>query len=141
VILSQLISGGTDVRALAQELEVPVVAGLQHQGDVSVVPASMAANYVRPRQAVPAAGISLVRGESDGNTHLLLASGNVLFDPIRKPDAFSEITRITLGCLLVGDDAEAYLDHPQHGNSGIAPGAYVLRRKREMAVEMRLVID
>jgi hypothetical protein len=136
VILSQLIADGTDLQALAHELDVPVVAGLQHQGDVSVVPAAMVRDYVPPRQPVPAAGIAVVRGEANGNTHLLLAAGNVLFDP-RKVSA----TNLTLGSLRVPEGAEAYLDHPEHGNSGIAPGRYVLRRKRELADELRLVAD
>lgn len=32
-----------------------------------------------------------------------------------------------------GDGATAWLDHPEHGNTGIGPGRYVLRRKRELA--------
>jgi hypothetical protein len=141
VILSQLLHDG-DLRALARELDVPVLSGLQHQGDVSVIPIRMATNYIKPRRPVPADGISLLQGQSDGNTHLLLASGSVLFDLWqRTSSSYIDITRLTLGCLLVGAGAEAYLDHPEHGNSGIAPGRYVLRRKREMASELRLVID
>lgn len=141
MILSELLHGG-DLRELARELDVPVLSGLQHQGDVSVVPLRMATNYIKPRRPVPVEGVPVLQGESDGNTHLLLASGNVLFDRWeRTSSSYVDITRITLGCLLVEAGAEAYLDHPEHGNSGIAPGRYVLRRKREMASEFRLVID
>ncbi|GAB3907646.1 hypothetical protein ACFQ1S_28285 [Kibdelosporangium lantanae] len=137
--LTQLTTNGTDLRALAAELAVPVVDGLQHQGDVSVVPAYMVTNYVKPRQQVPMAGVPVLRGESNGNTHLLLASGDVLFDECRSYD--SHISRITLGCLLVGTESVAYLSHPEHGDSGIGPGRYVLRRKREWIHEQRAVVD
>jgi hypothetical protein len=139
MILSQLIADGTDLRSLALQLEVPVVDGLQHQGDVSVVPAHMVSDYVQPRVSVSAAGVRLLRGESSGNTHRLLASGTVLFE--RAWRSVSDESMVTLGCLHVGDDAEAYLDHAEHGNSGIAPGAYVLRRKRAMADYMHYVAD
>jgi hypothetical protein len=48
---------------------------------------------------------------------------------------------LTLGYLYVPAGAEAYLDHPEHGNSGIAPGRYALRRERETTGEIRLVHD
>lgn len=134
MILSELLDTGDDLRALARQLDVPVVAGLQHQGDVSVVPATMVTDYVRPRRPVPAAGVAVVRGEATGNTHLLLAAGDVLFDQARTGG-------ITLGHLLVPDGAEAYLDHPEHGDSGIAPGRYVLRRKRETTGGIRFARD
>ena len=128
MILSQLLGG--DLRALAQDLDIPVLAGLQHQGDVSVVPAAMVHDYVEPATYVPAEGVAVVQALSNGNTHLLLASGDVRYSP---SDGW-----LTLGSLHVPPGAEAYLDHPEHGNSGIAPGRYVLRRKRELT---GLVID
>jgi hypothetical protein len=138
MILSQLVTDGSDLRALAQELDVPVVAGLQHQGDLSVIPAYMVNDYKPPRGSVPTSGVAVIRGESNGNTHLLLAAGMVLFDP-RQGNA----DPLTVGCLDVPAGSEAYLDHPEHGNSGIAPGRYVLRRKRETGDQQRtrLVID
>jgi hypothetical protein len=135
-ILSELNTDDADLAALAAQLDVPTVAGLQHQGDVSVIPADMARDYRIPTTVVPRAGVPVVRGESGGNTHLLLADGPVLLD-LRVASA----TDLTLGCLLVPAGATAWLDHPEHGNTGIAPGAYVLRRKREQADELQLVAD
>ncbi|MFD0857027.1 hypothetical protein ACFQ07_32670, partial [Actinomadura adrarensis] len=87
----------------------------------------MASNDVRePTTPVPVVGVAVVRGEAGGHTHLLLASGDVRYDA-READG------ITLGTLQVGDGATAWLDHPEHGNTGIAPGLYELRRKREVA--------
>ena len=127
-LLSSVLSEGADLALLAAELDIPVVAGLQHQGDVSVIPAAMAeADHRTPVTPVPASGVAVVRGEAGGHTHLLLASGDVRYDPREGADD------ITLGSLEVGEGATAWLDHPEHGNTGIAPGRYVLRRKREMA--------
>jgi len=136
MILSQLMDSGMDLRSLAQELDIPVLAGLQHQGDVSVIPAAMVNDYVKPSRTVLATGIVVVRGEPSGNTHLLLAAGNVLFHP---PSGVRDQPHT--GLHVCPEGTVAYLDHPEHGNSAIAPGCYVLRRRREMAGEMRLVTD
>ncbi|GAA1018848.1 hypothetical protein Aple_025750 [Acrocarpospora pleiomorpha] len=128
-LLSSVRSDGADLAHLAAELDIPTIAGLQHQGDVSVIPAAMASeDHQHPMTRVPAAGVAVVRGEAGGHTHLLLASGDVRYDA--RDGAADDIT---LGSLKVGDGATAWLDHPEHGNTGIAPGRYVLRRKRELA--------
>lgn len=135
-ILSEHIDTDRTFTDLAAEWDIPAIAALQHQGDVSVVPASMAGDYRTPTTDVPRVGVAVVRGESGGNTHLLLADGPVLFDARQ-----ATVTDLTLGSLLVPDGATAWLDHPEHGNTGIAPGEYVLRRKREQADELRIVAD
>jgi hypothetical protein len=111
---------------------VPVLAGLQRQGDVIVVPSPR----TLATTPVPQAGHPVVRGENGGNTHLLLASGEVCFD-----QRTASATDLTLGTLSVGPDAEAFLAHPEHGYLGIAPGSYEIRRQREQADELRLVAD
>ncbi|RFS86770.1 hypothetical protein D0T12_00270 [Actinomadura spongiicola] len=129
ILLSNVRSEGSDLAHLAAELDIPTIAGLQHQGDVSVIPAAMASPDYQPAVTqVPASGIAVVHGEAGGHTHLLLASGDVRYEA-----AHGAADDITLGSLEVGDGATAWLDHPEHGNTGIAPGRYVLRRKREMA--------
>lgn len=135
-ILSEHITTEATFKELAAEWDVPTVAGLQHQGDVSVVPASMVRDFRKPTEAVPREGVAVVRGESGGNTHRLLAEGDVRFEA-----RAASAEDLTLGSLHVGEDATAWLDHPEHGNTGIAPGEYVLRRKREQAEEMRMVAD
>ncbi|TDD96322.1 hypothetical protein [Actinomadura rubrisoli] len=128
-LLSSVLSDGADLAHLAAELDIPTIAGLQHQGDVSVIPAAMAVeDFQHPMSPVPAAGVAVVRGEAGGHTHLLLASGDVWYDA--RDGAANDIV---LGSLEVGDGATAWLDHPEHGNTGIGPGLYVLRRKRELA--------
>lgn len=118
---------------LDRDFEIPVLAGLQRQGDVIVVPAKPSHHAGIP---VPALGFPVVRGEAGGNTHMLLADGDVFFDP--RP---ASATNLTLGVLTVAEDAEAYLAHPEHGYLGIAAGDYEIRRQREQADELRLVAD
>ena len=122
---------------LDRGLEVPVLAGLQLQGDVAVVPNAIA-NTGTATTPVPAAGVPVVRGENGGNTHLLLADGPVMFDLYDNGNARSVVG---LGVLTVPDDATAWLAHPEHGYVGIAPGTYEIRRQREQAEEERLVAD
>lgn len=123
---------------LNRDVDVPVLAGLQAQGDVIVVPVAEArAHTGRPATTpVPRAGVPVVRGESGGNTHLLLADGDVYFDAL--PAAGGDLG---LGTLTVSDGATGYLAHPEHGYAGIAPGTYEIRRQREQADEIRLVAD
>lgn len=133
--MSQL-TGTATWEELAARLDIPTTSGLQHQGDVSVIPATMVTDYRTPTTPIPAAGVPVVRGEATGNTHLLIASGDVHLD-LYEANAES----LTLGCLHVAAGATAWLDHPEHGNSGIGPGQYVLRRKREQADQLRLIAD
>ncbi len=120
---------------LDREVAIPITNGLQAQGDVIVVPASMTVSVAT--SLVPQAGVPVVRGENGGNTHLLLpADGPVMFDSRRL-----SVRDLVLGVLTVPVGSVAYLAHPEHGYSGIGSGTYELRRQREMADEVRLVAD
>jgi hypothetical protein len=123
---------GVDVHDHLDRAEiVPVLSGLQFQGDVAVIPAPSGT----AGKAVSAAGVPVVRGENGGNTHLLLADGPVLWaDGAGRSD-------LDLGAVNVPEGATAWLAHPEHGYLGIGPGSYWLRRQREQADEIRLVQD
>jgi len=110
---------------------IPVLTGLQMQGDLAIVPVESAATT-----PVPAVGVPVVRGENGGHTHTLLAEGDVRYD-----ERQASATDLVLGRLTVGDGATAYLAHPEHAYSGIGPGCYEIRRQRELADELRLVAD
>lgn len=112
---------------------VPVLDGLQFQGDVAVIPTTSRT----AKTPLPKGGVPVVRGEAGGNTHLLLGTGDVRFDSLDTGLA----TDLTLGVLTVGAGSEAYLAHPEHAYSGIAPGSYEIRRQREQADAIRLVTD
>ena len=118
---------------LDRSVTIPVLDGIQFQGDVAVIPATRRV-AVTP---VPAAGVAVVRGESGGNTHRLVADGRAFFDA--NPTAGAN--DLVLGVLTVEPGATGYLAHPEHAYSGIAAGTYELRRQREQANEIRLVQD
>lgn len=117
---------------LPREIEIPVLTGMQRQGDVIVIPDPTASATA----AVPITGTPVVRGEAGGNTHAVVADGPVFCDT-REASA----TNLTLALLTVPEGSIAYLAHPEHGYSGIGPGSYTIRRQREQADELRLVQD
>ena len=115
---------------LEREVSVPVVDGLQAQGDLLVLPFDLVSSVVElhryqgPRE-VPPQGVELVRGAAGGNPHTLTADPgtarwtSTVHDPLRLAVAYLENT------------APAYLVHPEHGATGIAPGRWLVRRQRE----------
>src|SRR6266851_5628570 len=118
---------GIDVdEHLDREVTIPVLTGLQAQGDVMVVPRPALAEAVA---AVPQDGVVVVKGEFGGHTHTLLGEGEVSFD--RAPEGDGD-TGLDLGTLTVAEGSVAYLAHPEHAYSGIGPGTYVLRGRREL---------
>ncbi len=114
------------------DLEIPIIAGLQRQGDVLVLPAAVTATA-----PVPKAGTPVVRGENGGNTHAIYAADGPVFCDVMAGSA----TDLRVAVLAVPEGSTAYLGHPEHGYMGIAPGGYEIRRQREMAEEMRMVAD
>lgn len=125
---------GVDVdEHLDRALSIPVLRGMQRQGDVLIVPSRREGGGT----GVPAAGVPVVRGEAGGNTHLLLADGAVLWRPVEgRGDA-----ALVIGVITVPTDATAWLAHPEHGFLGVGQGVYEARRQREQADEIRLVQD
>lgn len=114
---------------LEADAEIPVICGLQVQGDIAIVPTRPGRDAGRP---VPPNGVPVVRGEAGGNTHLLVAAGAVSWRPS---------SDVELGTVTVEDGAVGYLLHPEHGANGLAPGTYRLRRQREQADQIRTVAD
>lgn len=121
---------------LVDDVEIPVLIGMQRQGDVLVVPQRRGVSNGQP---VPPDGIAVVRGEAGGNTHLLVNvapdAGVVTWRPIETRSAQD------LGEIVVPEGGTAGLLHPEHGATLIGPGSYVARRQREQADEIRLVAD
>lgn len=119
---------------LEAEAQVPVLSGLQAQGDLFIVPSPADTVQHADKLAVPAAGIPVIEAIGGGHEHRLFAGqpGTAWFYP-------GSSTAQDIGILECAEPA--YLLHPEHGATGIAPGAYVLRRQREQADEERLVAD
>ena len=123
---------------LEAQAEVPVLAGVQRQGDVLVIPRGELdeADY-EASGLVPVGGLAVVRGENGGNTHWLHAEG-----PVRWAAAVARAGDVALGVLDVSEGAVAYLIHTgEHGANAVAPGCYRLHGKREQVDEIRRVAD
>jgi hypothetical protein len=115
---------------LMLDLVIPVHDGIQAQGDVIVVPLAGVAGDVRVQgsadwREVPADGIELLRGGAGGNAHTLVADPGTC---VWTADV-SDPTGLTVGVFEAM--ATVYLLHREHGGTGVAPGAYVVRRQRE----------
>lgn len=115
------------------DIDIPVLGGVQRQGDVLV----RAAIGVLAETAVPTQGTPVVRGESGGNTHTIFAADGPVYCDVSTPSARS----LRVALLSVPEGSTAYLGHPEHGYMGIASGSYEIRRQREMAEEIRTVAD
>lgn len=118
---------------LEAQTAIPVLTGLQVQGDVAIIPTRKSARKGTP---VPAGGVAVVRGESGGNTHLLVTEG-----PTSWASVVGNPTLLDLGVVTVPEGATAFLLHTEHGANAMGPGNYTLRRQREQADELRVVAD
>lgn len=144
MILAEAITQfGVDVDEHHQrDLEIPVINGLQAQGDIIVMPVTFGQHAADDDHGhmVPAEGVVVVKGENGGHTHLLLASGNVAWYPNERAGISTD--DLAMGIVVVAEGATAFLAHPEHAYSGIAPGAYEIRRQREAAADAtRFVAD
>jgi len=132
--LADVISlSGVDVLAhLDRQITVPVLTGLQLQGDLAVIPRDQVPHGVEITRVGPG-GVPVLRGEAGGNTHLLVADGLCMWGRAAEGQ--------DVGVLTVAPGATAYLIHPEHGANAVGGGVYTLRRQREQADEIRLVAD
>lgn len=133
--LGQLIeTHGFDVHDhLDRDLEIPVQAGLQAQGDLFIIPADLEIVELEGA-AVPPAGIPVIEAVGGGHEHRLFAGqpGTALFTPTGPGSQ-------NIGFLQCTEPA--YVAHPEHAYTGIAPGSYILRRQREAAGRDQFVAD
>jgi hypothetical protein len=123
---------------LEGKVMIPVTDGIQAQGDLLVIPIALlvttttgwawenvsiidSAHWHR----VPRAGIEVLRSGAGGNPHTLVADPGTC----RWTTGVHDPEELALGALTT--TGTAYLIHPEHGGSGIAPGTYVIRRQRE----------
>lgn len=133
--LGQLIDKyGFDVLDhLDRDLEIPVHAGLQAQGDLFIIPADPNRGS-RQSTPVPLDGIPVIEAVGGGHEHRLFAGrpGTAFFTTA---GASSQ----DIGLLECTEPA--YIAHPEHAYAGIAPGTYTLRRQREQSDRERFVAD
>ena len=120
---------GLDVLGhLEREVTIPVIDGLQAQGDLIVVPHPNLGQVLlryQPWREVPRTGIEVLRSAAGGNPHVLVADPGACHWTTSVRDPIG----LAIGALTTS--GVAYLIHPEHGGTGIAPGSYVIRRQRE----------
>ena len=124
------LSGLAVLDHLDRSVSIPVIDGLQAQGDLIVVPHRLLAGAVTTgpwtrSQPVSMDGVELLRSAAGGNPHSLVSEEGTC--------TWSTPVRDTRGLALgiLDTDVVAYLIHPEHGATGIAPGRYVIGRQRE----------
>jgi hypothetical protein len=134
-------TGLTVLDHLEQSVSIPVVNGLQAQGDLIVIPYSVIAPSIRlwsnaGWREVPPEGVELLRGAAGGNPHTLVAEPGAC----RWTAHVMDSDGLAIG--VFDASAVVYLLHPEHGATGCTPGTYVVRRQREREGQRaRLVAD
>ena len=120
---------------LERQLVVPVVDGLQAQGDLLIIPLAMLRVVVPHPQAywqpIPSDGVELVRGVAGNNPHTLVADPDTCWWTTAVHDPTG------LGIAVFENTAPAYLVHPEHGGSGVAAGRWLVRRQQERGAGFR----
>lgn len=116
---------------LEAEAQVPVLGGLQAQGDLLIIPIERGIDAAGT--VIPAAGIAAIMPVGAGHEHRLFASvpATAWWTPTGGGQDIG----------ILKNDETVYSLHAEHGATGIAPGTYLLRRQREQADEERLVAD
>ncbi|MFC7618791.1 hypothetical protein [Microlunatus sp. GCM10028923] len=134
-LVSLIERHGIDVNEhLDRDLTIPVLAGMQRQGDLLVVPVA----EVTAKAEVPDHGTPVAVGGAGGHAHTIVADGPVRCD-LRRPTSDVPVAAV----LFVPEGSVGWLAHPEHAYLGIAPGSYEIRRQREQPIgqPVRLVED
>jgi hypothetical protein len=125
---------------LIADAEVPVLTGIQAQGDLLIVPAAVDHYPAACVELSPVTdrGVQVVVGEATGNTHWLhrgFDSPGVMWGRVTGDD-------LVLGVVSIPKGQSAELIHTdEHGANAMGPGVYVIRGKRELAEQIRRVAD
>ena len=126
---------------LEAQAEIPVLTGVQVQGDVIITP-RRGGKSAHEAIAVPASGVQVVRGEATRNTHWL-DNANVDAAPclwVAIPAGGQD--GLTLGLLDVPEGQVALLTHTdEHGSNAIGPGSYRIGRQQQQAEHIEMVRD
>jgi hypothetical protein len=125
--------GYEDLAVAFPEADIPVLTGVQRQGDVLVLPAAFPARWPRTGP-VPLDGVVVVASEVSDHTHALHGDGQVLLVERMSGQRarWWRTTENTLGWLLVPAGGQAFLMHSQeHGALGIGPGGYQILQQQE----------
>jgi hypothetical protein len=123
------------VRDLLADVEVPVLAGPQSQGDLLAVPCGRTPGA--DTVDVPVSGIDIIEARDGGHAHTLVAPDGGARIHLRRPTSADDLV------LAVVEAAHpVFLLHSEHGATGLAAGCWEIRGQREFdAAEARRVAD
>lgn len=125
---------------LVADAEVPVLTGVQAQGDLVIVPIDSTSATLGP---VPVEGVQVVTGEDTGNTHWLhrgFDSQGVEF--ARVDGTVHAGSDLAVVVVRVPEGQTAELIHTdEHGANAMGPGLYAIHGKRELREEITRVQD
>lgn len=120
---------------LIADAEVPILTGVQAQGDLLIVPIKKTTARLKP---LTDEGVQVVYGEATGNSHYLHKG----FDSPGVRFARVEDSSQTIAVVEVPEGQSAQLIHTdEHGSNGIGAGLYAINEKREQADQIRRVTD
>lgn len=127
---------------LEHDIDIPIIWGLQAQGDVILIPLAHEdfANLARPSTNAtwePVRELAVVRGENGGNTHLVCAA----FGEARWTTDIDSRSAAGLDLGILDVINPVHLLHPEHGGMGLGAGLWLFRRQREQLAEIRRVQD
>jgi hypothetical protein len=122
---------------LERQAAVPVIDGLQAQGDLIVIPFDLLGTITlwgTGWRDVPPEGVELIRGVAGNNPHTLVADAGTCRWTTNFHDGLG------LGIAIFENTVPAYLVHPEHGGNGVAPGRWLVRRQQERGTGARTVL-
>lgn len=151
--------GCDDLAAAFPELDIPVLAGPQRQGDLLVLPSTLPARWPHTGPVLLDGGVVIAWSEVSDHTHALYGDGQALLidgmspqrarwwrtaknvgafltgsadeDTPNRPKTWQSIKN-ALAWLNVPSGGEAFLMHSdEHGALGIGPGTYLILRQQE----------
>ena len=123
------------VRDVLADVEVPVLAVPQCQGDLMIVPVKRTAGA--GADVVPPTGVDVIAPVDGGHAHTLVAPDGGCVAHVRQPVDANDLVLAT-----VTAERPVYLLHAEHGATGLAAGNWEIRGQREFdAAEARRVAD
>ena len=122
------------MRDLLADVDVPVLAGPQSQGNLLAIPTDRHRDGTAVN--VPSAGVDIIAPADGGHAHTLVAPDGATVQLCHSADP-NDLVLAVVEC-----DAPVYLLHAEHGATGLAAGRWELRGQREYdAAEARRVAD
>jgi len=133
-----------DMAVAFPEIDIPVLTGMQRQGDILVVPSCLPEAWPTDGPVPMDGGVVITQSAFTDHTHTMYGDGQVwvMNAEMRATSLWCWDAPNTLAWLKVPDGGEAFLMHSdEHGALGIGPGTYRILRQQEFNNEWTDVED